>query len=328
LFYKLIESDIDLQPKADGTYPTAKGGTELMIDGLRQRIDPALMDKFQIICSRVRELDPNKLRILYLHDTYDDPENQHLQDSKNHANFAKFVFVSYTQAVTYQAAYGIQYNQSVVLRNAIVPIPDHEKPTDKVNLIYHTTPHRGLELLYPAFEHLAKMHDNLHLDVYSGFGIYGWGARDKPYEKLFDQLNRHPKVTFHGVQPNEIVRQALQKAHVFAYPSIWPETSSIAAIEAMSAGCAVVCSDLGSLAETTNNFGFLYRYTEDPQVHVNIFASVLNQVIKDVHTDQVKNHLTTQRNFANMLYNWDVRTKQWTTLLKEIADNGAKGPKS
>ena len=41
-------------------------------------------------------------------------------------------------------------------------------------------------------------------------------------------------MTYHGFKPNDVVRKALSEAHIFAYPSIWVETSCISAIEAMS----------------------------------------------------------------------------------------------
>ena len=46
----------------------SKGGTERMMEGLYSRIDPELMSKFQIIPSRVRELQNDKIRIYWLHD--------------------------------------------------------------------------------------------------------------------------------------------------------------------------------------------------------------------------------------------------------------------
>ena len=160
-------------------------------------------------------------------------------------------------------ALGVPYSESVVIKNAIDPIEHHEKPKDKINLIYHTTPHRGLDILYAVYEQLAKNRDDIHLDVYSSFNVYGWPQRDVEFKPLFDKLEAHPNITYHGAVPNSEVREALKKAHIFAYPCTWVETSCISAIEAMSAGCAVVCPNLGALPETTSNFGIMYPFDED-----------------------------------------------------------------
>jgi hypothetical protein len=60
-------------PSKDGTYKGAMGGTEMMNKGLKDRVSSDLLEQFQIICSRVRELD-DKPRILWLHDLWNDPE--------------------------------------------------------------------------------------------------------------------------------------------------------------------------------------------------------------------------------------------------------------
>ena len=57
-----------LGPGADGTYSHigARGGTEMMMDGLRRYVDLELLNKFNIICSRVRFLSKEKENILWL----------------------------------------------------------------------------------------------------------------------------------------------------------------------------------------------------------------------------------------------------------------------
>jgi UDP-glucose:(glucosyl)LPS alpha-1,2-glucosyltransferase len=310
---------VDSGPTKNGIYENAKGGTEAMFHGLMERLSPEYKEKFQIICSRVRGLDHSKKKILWLHDTWDDPENNHFKDPSSIDRFDKLVFVSNYQFQTYHQAFNIPYSKSIVLRNAIVPIEYKEKPKDQINLIYHTTPHRGLELVVPVFEHLAKTHSDIHLDIYSSFEIYGWKDRDVPYKKLFDLCESHPQITYHGYQPNNVVREALQKAHIFAFPSIWPETSCLAAIEAGSAGVIVAAPDFAALPETMLNFGFMYRYNEDKQLHANMHATVLNTMILKLKQEpEFQNHLKRQSEVFNNFYSWDTRMIQWNEMLKVL----------
>lgn len=316
-----------LGPSEDGTYTTAQGGTELMNKALFERVDKELLEKFFIIKSRVRKLDPDRPNILWLHDLWNDPEVQHLTNPKNQDKFARLVFVSNYQLGTYNMGLGVPYSKSIVLKNAIEPIEFKEKSKDQIRLIYHTTPHRGLELLVPVMEKLSEIlpPNSIHLDIYSSFEAYGWKERDKPYDKLFEVAKNHPNMTYHGFKPNAVIRKALQEAHIFAYPSIWVETSCIAAIEAMSAGCEVVCSNLGALPETTGNFATMYHYHEDPNHHANVFAHYLYQSILNYWDDNNQKRLMFMKNWTDNFYNWDVRAAEWTGLLRGLEKAHSKG---
>lgn len=310
-------------PAPDGTYSHigSQGGTELMMKGLRERIDPELLDKFNIICSRVRDenISSDKKNILWMHDTWDDPESQHLKKESSRKRFAKIVFVSNYQQATFNIGLGVPYHDSIVMQNAIVPVPEYEKPKDNIiRLIYHTTPHRGLELLIPVFEHINERVPNLHLDVFSSFKAYGWEQRDEPYKALFERCHKHPNITYHGFQPNAIIRNALQNAHIYAYPNIWPETSAISVIEAMSAGCTVVTSNYSALPETCANFATMYNFDEDVNTHANIFANALYSAINVYWNENNQNKLRFQKTYTDNFYNWDLRAMQWTQLLKSM----------
>lgn len=309
-----------IDPASNGTYEHigSQGGTEQMVAGLKQRIPAELLNKFNLICSRVREVDTSKRNILWLHDTWDDPESQHLKNKKSLDRFEKLVFVSNYQQATYNIGLDVPYGKGVVLQNAIVPIEDHVKPTGTINLIYHTTPHRGLELLVPVIEFLADKGLDFHLDVYSSFGIYGWPARDEPYEPLFERCRNHPNITYHGWQPNSVIREALKKAHIYAYPSIWPETSGISVIEAMSAGCNVICPSLAALPETCGNFAVMYGWDEDNNKHANMFAGLLAMVIQGYWQDHNQARLAFQKSYFDNFYNWDFRAAQWSDFLQSL----------
>lgn len=314
------DEEFSLGPSEDGTYTEANGGTEMMKRQLDARVDPDLLEKFQIICSRVRWVDPKKPTILWLHDTCNDPESQHLKEEDRRKSFEKLIFVTNYQLVTYNMALQVPYHQSFVMQNAIEPIPFKEKSKDQIKLIYHTTPHRGLNVAVAAVKELAKIHgDKIHFDVFSSFKAYGWDKRDEEFQSLFNEIKEHPQMTYHGYQPNEIVRDALQNAHIFAYPSIWPETSCIAAIEAMSAGCQVVCPNFAALPETTANFAMMYQWSEDIQFHANVFANMLNAAIESQFDENTERKLIYQKNYTDNFYNWDLRANQWTGLLQGIA---------
>jgi len=301
----------------------AMGGTELMKYALFDKLPKDLLDKFQIIPSRFRKLEKGKIPIYWVHDLAQDPEMQHLKDG-GWEKFEKIVCVSHWQKQQIQNFLGVPASKLVVLQNAIEPIDAHDKPdADKrINIIYHTTPHRGLDLLYPVMEWVEKTFPdiNWHLDVYSSFGIYGWEERDKPFEKLFNKIRKHKRMTYHGHVPNEEIHKALKKAHIFALPSVWPETSCIAMIEAMSAGCVCVHSSLAALPETTSNWTLQYDYTEDMNDHATRMALTLGDALRLVKDPNMEERLNMQKAYTDGFYNWEVRAQQWQVLLMSILD--------
>ncbi len=299
----------------------AMGGTELMGHALHKHVDGKLLEHFQIIQSRVRDIDPNKIPILWLHDLPGDPESEHLK-AGGWNRFEKIVFVSHWQQQAYHRHYGIPYSKGIVLQNAIEPIEDVEKPDDKIRIIYHTTPHRGLAILVPVFKHLCTLYPNLELDVYSSFKIYGWEQRDEPYKALFEECRQHPNINYHGTVSNEEVRKALGKAHIFAYPSIWPETSCISLIEAMSAKCICIHPTLAALPETSSNLTFMYPYNEDKRDHAQAFFNTLATTIEIIsNKERLKTEsqqLQFMKVYVDSVYNWKVRKMQWEMILNNI----------
>jgi len=310
--------------EVDELSKNAMGGTEMMKYGLYERLDPTIRDEVQIICSRVREVDEDRPTILWLHDMFNDPESHHLKDPEARKRFEKLIYVSNFQKTQYDMAYGVLPSESTILQNCIDPIEITSKSKDEVRLIYHTTPHRGLDILVPVFEELVKHRPNVVLDVYSSFDIYGWSERNADYEHLFERCRAHPQINYHGYQPNDVVRKALQEAHIFAFPSIWPETSCIAAMEAMSAGCLIVHPNYAALPETICNFGVNYAMHEDANIHANVFISVLIAAIDQIHTPEMENRLHFQKSYADAFYSWDTRIKQWEGLIRGILQTKEK----
>ena len=202
-----------------------------------------------------------------------------------------------------------------VIENAIEQTDVLDKESDdKIRLIYHTTPHRGLHILAYVFDELTKnpqFKDRLHLDVFSSFGVYGWKERDVGYQPLFDKLKANPSVTYHGAQPNSVVRDYLSRAHYFPYPCIWKETSCIALIEAIEHKVLAVHPNFAALPETAGQNTFMYDYTENQADHSNKFYNVMSAVLlHDLRKSKSIN--SSPRHQITMFAN------KWTNLLKEI----------
>lgn len=297
----------------------ANGGTELMAQRIAS-LDNDLLKHFQIIFSRVQhELDHTKIPLYYCHDLPGDPASEHLKQG-GYTKFHKVLFVSNWQMQNYINYYGVPWYRSRVLQNAIDPISLEPKSEEKIKIIYHTTPHRGLEILIPVFMQLAEKYKNIELDVFSSFKIYGWQERDQPYQQLFEMCKNHPQINYHGFQSNDVVREALQKAHIFAYPSIWLETSCIALIEAMSAGCLCIHPNYGALYETAANCTWMYQYREDAREHMYVMYSMLEKGINEIFSDNVKQTVLSGKYYIDSFYSWERRSKEWESFLRLMLD--------
>ena len=299
----------------------AKGGTELMLERLYSSVPQPILSKFQIIPSRLRELEENKKHIYWVHDLAGDPEVEHLK-AGNWQNFDKIVFVSNWQQQMYKTILGVPYSAGTVIKNGIIPIEAHEKPEDVIRLVYFSTPHRGLDILVNVFSQLAKQYNNIELDIISSFELYGWKERDKPFLPIFNYCKRHPKINYYSSMSNEQIREHLKKCHIFAYPSKWEETSCLCLIEAMSAGLLCVHSSLGALPETSMNLTMMYDYREDDRAHAEIFYSNLKQAI-DLYSStknfpKIMEAVNEGKKLVDSANNWENKKLQWENLLRHL----------
>jgi glycosyltransferase involved in cell wall biosynthesis len=303
----------------------ANGGTEIAKRKLAQILDSNLLEHFQIISSRIRELNWEKIRIFWGHDLAFDPESAKFKDDSFKDSFHKFVFISNWQYYQYQLVHNFPYNdKSIVLESGIEPAPKDvfdQKQSDTIRLVYTSTPQRGLEILVPVFEQLSQIHDNIHLDVFSSFKIYGWDEADKQFEPLYDRIRNHPKMTYHGFVPNQQLKDHLNTCHIFAYPCTWLETSCRAMLESMSAGLVCVHPNYGALAETSGGLNVMYHGdSTNVNNHANIFANHLNSAIKMVQQNQHQNMIKFNKAYIDARYHIDRIKSQWELMLTNLLE--------
>ena len=270
----------------------AKGGTEIQMEELRKRLPKHYWEKISITTSI--------------------PEK--------HPKYDFYVFNSHWSYEKYRIHFNIPTSRCFVIKNALPkfnwqPKKFYEKG-QTLKLIHNITPWRGLNVLLAAMHFLED--EDITLDVYSSTQIYGDSfkeANDKYYQPIYDHAKSMKKVNFKGYAPHEEVLQALQDSHVFAYPSIWEETSCNSAIEAMAAGCAALVTNFGALFETCSDYGFYVNYNNVPKQLAIDYSQHIKYLKRILPQQDIKTRLTNQRQHFLHFYDWDQRIKEWIAFL-------------
>ena len=266
-------------------------------------------------------IERDKINVLWVHHFVNQKEIQNL-GSKDYVDKLNWiVFNSNWNFEKYVYQFKIPESKSIVIRNAIEKIDFEKKPKDKISLIYHTTPWRGLVHLIKVFKNLNL--ENVELNVCSSTIIYGKKFDDqlgKKYENIFNKCKNTKNVNYSGFLENKKIIELLKNMHIFSHPSIWPETSCISAIEAMASGCEVVTTNLGALYETCSTFATLVGFDRNFDNLEKRYSKALLKSIKNYWSNENQNKLKLQSEVINATYSWDVRSVEWKNFFNEIRE--------
>ena len=303
-----------------------RGGTELQLEYLYKYVDHSLLDQVQITTSvpEKEPLHPTKMNILWQKNSYDQPNlAPWFKDKSNHHKYDWYVFNSHWNYEKFRMMFDVPGEKSLVIKNGIDNIKprDLTKKKDKIKLIFHPTPWRGLNVILAAMQYIKN--PKIELDVYSSTEVYGQGfkdANDKQWEGLYEQAKKLPNVNYIGYKPNEYIKEHLHEYDIFAYPCIWEETSCISALEAMAAGLYIITTDLGALFETCAEFSSYIPYQKNYIALAQNFAFAIDAIANNLTSPGVVKHLEMQINFTNNFYNWSKQGSAWTQFLKGALD--------
>ena len=263
-------------------------------------------------------IEKSRINILWMHHFVNQEEAQYLGSKDFVDKLDYIVFNSNWNFEKFVYQFKIPESKSLVIKNAIEKIDFQEKPKDKINLIYHTTPWRGLVHLLKVFKNLNL--ENVELNICSSTKIYGKKFDDvfgKTYESIFNECQNTKNVNYFGFKNNKKIIELLKKMHIFSHPSIWPETSCIAAIESMAAGCEVVTTNLGALYETCSPFGTLVGFDRNFDNLEKKYSKALLNSIKNFWSDENQKKLKLQYETINATYSWNVRSIEWQNFFNE-----------
>ena len=299
------------------------GGSENQLRLLLKYLPDESFKNINLILNNANHdlIEKDKINVLWMHHFVNQKEAENLGSKDFVDKLDWIVFNSNWNFEKHVYQFKVPESKSVVIKNAIEKIDFQEKPKDKINLIYHTTPWRGLIHLLKIFKSLNLK--NVELNICSSTKIYGKKLDDnlgKTYENIFNECKNTENVNYFGFMDNRKIIELLKKMHIFTHPSIWPETSCIAAIESMAAGCEVVTTNLGALYETCSPFGTFVNFDRNFDNLEKRYSKVLSSSIKNYWSDGNQNKLKLQRETINATYSWDIRSVEWKNFFNEARE--------
>jgi glycosyltransferase involved in cell wall biosynthesis/predicted Zn-dependent protease len=275
---------------------------------------------------------PSVRLILWTQHALDQPAVVPLHEPAERAAYDAFAFVSEWQRRQYVHQFGLDAETTVVLRNGIGPAfqslfaedePIRPAKVQPPVLAYTSTPYRGLDLLLDAFPRIRQAVPGVILKVFSSMGVYQLPeAEDSArFGWLYRRCRETEGIAYIGSRPQPELAAELKAASVLAYPNSYPETSCIAVLEAMAAGCVVVTSRRAALPETTAGFGRLVPPDDDRPAYVDAFVGETVQALTDLTGADgaaVEEKLRRQVAHVNRIHSWTGLAGQWVEWLSRL----------
>lgn len=196
----------------------------------------------------------------------------------------------------------------------------------KPQLIYAGHPSCGLDICLEIFARLRRTRPDLTLAVCSlpslasmlDAGQASGGGQGDGQDDLRPMAGalRQPGVRWLGALPKPALVRELQQSRLMLCPNTTPgETSCMAALEAMAAGCPVVSSICGALPETVQqgHTGLLVPMTEDREAFVGALADAAEQLLANQTRWDTMSRQARAHAFAH--YQWPQIAAEWDALL-------------
>jgi glycosyltransferase involved in cell wall biosynthesis len=173
-------------------------------------------------------------------------------------------------------------------------------------LVWTSNPDRGTALAAKIFaEYILPKWPDLELHIYGRAAVYGWPPESEgpylPREEHMTNVFIHEPLTKAGLA------KVLRESWALFYPTYWPETYCIAALEAQAAGTPVVASPYGALIETVQGGVLSYDFP-------NAISQLRNKNRWEKLSQAGKEFAATR--------DWDLVADDWITVMEEELANG------
>lgn len=157
-----------------------------------------------------------------------------------HSTYADFlVCVDYNYQNWYRSMMPYSKSLLVVNPNFTKIIPPIEKPHDKINIMFarRYEKFRGTRIFGEAISKILSEYDNVNVTM------AGWGTDEQWLRNKLGKYNHVEFVKYDSEDSLEIHKDK----HIAVVPTVGSEGTSLSLLEAMSAQCAVIGSDVGGI---------------------------------------------------------------------------------
>jgi len=279
-------------------------------------------------CGRgLRDLGVTRPLVLWTGHSDDQPSIEPLEYSRERKAWTGYAFVSQWQLNEYCSTFWLPREKARVMRNAISPAftdTDPAAPWFRTEaapvLVYTSAPYRGLDVLLSAFPAIRSAIPGTVLRVFCGLSTTRGGPDDNRYKELHSRCLATEGVDYAGPVSQPELAKALTEAAALAYPSTYPETSCIAAMEAMAMGASVLTTDLAALPETLGGFGHMVAAQDDPKILAGAFAAMAIDALNAMkrNPDEAAARRAAQIEFVRTHYVWPPRAREWQDWLSAM----------
>ena len=198
---------------------------------------------------------------------------------------------------------------------------DDAPKKEPFQLVYASSPDRGLDRLVRLWPRLKKREPGLSLKI-----AYGWNNIDKMIamgrqdlaefkDKLLKMTAMDESIQWLGRLNKQEVANLYRESAVWAYPTSFLEVSCISAMEAMAGGAVPVTSTWGALPETIGDAGLLVPGQPDAAYWQEMWVESLIGCLTSPQIQWVLRAKARQRAFE---FTWDLAYAKWKQVVENL----------
>jgi glycosyltransferase involved in cell wall biosynthesis len=177
-------------------------------------------------------------------------------------------------------------------------------PLEKVKnlFVYTSCPERGLKRLLDLWPKILEVLPDAQLKI-AAYNKFPSNADDKKMHAIIQEFST--SIEHCGqLKPTELYK-LMGQAEYWLYPSYWPETSCITALEMLYSGVICLYYPCAGLTDTMDSHGFKIKHGDE--------VDVLTQVI-NLSKEEKDKLIVAGRDYAASC-SWDNRASVWNNLL-------------